>query len=234
MGQAQRVEVGDDNEELTEADVHVDEVEAALDALEMIDELEDFDGVEDAEDGEAYPVTRSGFIPCVPYVAAVGDRVSRIDFVTRSLRLHEALAELSTKEPLSRDAEEALRALADVCAHLDDIADRRPYARVLIGFAECLVDLGFAEYAERPLSEAIAIVDDCGDARLGAIGRRSLGRARLVLEDPSCRPLLEEALEMFDEAVDHVLANDVRALLRTARAKFLALPQPRPKLRACR
>ena len=42
---------------------------------------------------------------------------------------------------------------------------------VMAGF---LVDLGFAEYAERPLSEAIAIVDDFGDVRLGAIGRRAL------------------------------------------------------------
>lgn len=172
------------------------------------------------EDEEHYPVTESGIVP-----RAVAPRpLSRADRVLRSLRAHEALAELAAQHVALGEEEEALRAIADACAALDDIKDRRPYARVLIGIGECLVDLGFPEHANPRLTETVALADALPDRRLGAAARRALGRARLLLGDPSCRRILEDAREMFRDIGDHDAALDVARLLRASRAAIMEVP----------
>lgn len=69
-------------------------------------------------DGAHYPVTQSGFMPR----AVEATFLSPASYVLRSLRLHEALAELTAHHLILCEEEQVLRTLADACIALDDVA----------------------------------------------------------------------------------------------------------------
>ena len=178
---------------------------------------------------EEEPVTRrSGVVPRLPEPRFVEpEPLSRAGHVLRSLRVHEALAELAAQHVAFGEEEEALAAIADAFAVLDQISDRRPYTRVLIGIGECLVDLGYPERAEPRLAETVALADALPDRRLGAAARRALGRARLLLGDSSCRKILKDARAMFEGLGDREAALDVDRLSEATAAAIMELPRPR-------
>jgi hypothetical protein len=165
---------------------------------------------------------RSGFAPCVPD-DVVATFLTPADYVLRSLRLHEVLADMVADHTVLPEEARALRAIADTCLALDDVADAAPYTRILLAFGARLTDLGLSEQAAPPLCESLALADALPDLRLRAAVRRTLGRALFMLGEPSCRTILEEALAMFEELGDREAALDVAALLgaRAAQGRHL-------------
>lgn len=174
-------------------------------------------------DEEHYPLTQSGIVP-----RAVAPRaLSKADRVLRSLRIHEALARLAAQPVALGEEQEARCAIAAALAELDELCDHRPYARVLIAIGECLIELGFPEHAEPRLRNTVALADALPDRHLGAAARRALGRARLMVGDPSCRRIFEDARAMFAELGDHEATLALDRLLRAVRIAILEAPHLR-------
>jgi tetratricopeptide (TPR) repeat protein len=145
--------------------------------------------------------------------------------VDRSPRIIETLAETAASHVASGDRDEALRTIADAVDLLEDVRDRSQATRSLVIIGESLVQLGLYERAEHRLEEAVALADRASDTHLGARARLALGKVWLGLDDPSCRGILEDAGEMFEELgdVESVLAID--KLLRVAAHSFEESPR---------
>jgi tetratricopeptide (TPR) repeat protein len=134
----------------------------------------------------------------------------------RSPRIIETLAETAAEHVARGEREEALRTIADAVDLLEDVRDRSLATRSQLVIGESLVQLGLYERAEKRLEEAVALADRAGDAHLGARARLALGKAWLGLDDSSCRGILEDAGEMFEELGDVETVLMIDKLLRIA------------------
>jgi tetratricopeptide (TPR) repeat protein len=133
--------------------------------------------------------------------------------VLRSLHVYETLAEAAEKHLLLGERDDALDVIQDALALLEEVRDRRPFARVLLGIGECLLELGAQQLAAAQLAEAVALADALPDVRLGARARCALGRAWLPLHHPSARSVLEQAAAMYRELGDEENARAISAAL---------------------
>jgi hypothetical protein len=147
---------------------------------------------------------RSGIIPRAasellpPEEAAGGPR--RATAVLRSIRVYDALADAVYQHVALGEREQALSAVAHAVELLEGVGDRRPFARVLVGISECLLELGCPERAQPLLEEAVAHADALPDVALGARARRSLASAVSAVSPARSRSAVEQALrEVMDE-----------------------------------
>jgi tetratricopeptide (TPR) repeat protein len=171
-------------------------------------------------DGERAP-PRSDIVPkqVNPPLTPLGS------IIDRSPRIIETLAETAASHVAAGEREEALRTIADAVDLLEDIRDREQATRSLVIIGEALVQLGLYERAESRLEEAVALADRTSDARLGARARLALGKVWLGLDDPSCRGILEDAGDIFEELGDVESVFVIDKLLRIAAHSFEESPR---------
>jgi hypothetical protein len=133
--------------------------------------------------------------------------------VLRSLHVYETLAEAAEQHVLLGERDKALGVIEDALLLLEGVRDRRPFARVLLGIGECLLDLDSPQLAASQLVEAVALADALPDTRLAARARCALGRAWLPLRHPSARSVLEQAAAMYRELGDEDNARAITVAL---------------------
>jgi hypothetical protein len=103
-------------------------------------------------------------------------------------------------------------------------------AEMAVTFARC----GELAAARHAADEALGMFRDAHDAAAIARASLDLGEALLVLGDPTCRELLEDAGTLFEDLGDEAAVLCVDALLRTAQASIEESPrsfQARPGFR---
>jgi tetratricopeptide (TPR) repeat protein len=173
-------------------------------------------------DGEPNPRVRSDVVPKLAEAAAVPTLTG---IVERSPTIIESLATAAAEHVARGEREEALRTIADAVDLLEDVKDRRLAVRSLLTIGEALTSLGLFERAEPRLAEALALADAAGESVLGARARAALGRVLLGLGDASCRGMLEDAGEMFEELGDTQAVLAIDRLLRIASTSFEETPR---------
>ena len=137
----------------------------------------------------------------VPRGSSVARSSSPASLVLRSLHVYDALAEAAQQHLALGERDEALQTIEDAVDLFESVGDRRPFARVLVGIAECLVDLDCGERAVPLLTEALEHAAALPDMQLAARARRALGRA-LAPSTPRSDAAVQDALrEVMDEEV---------------------------------
>ncbi len=166
------------------------------------------------DESEAPRTARSGVVPR----PSEDEPTARAMTVLRSLHVYEALAEAAEQHAEAGEREEALHIIEDALVLLQSVRDKRPFARVLLGIGECLLDLDCPRLAAPQLAEAIALADALPDTRVGARARLALGRAWMPIGHPSARDVLAQAIELFVALGDEKGASKARALVASQAA----------------
>lgn len=94
-------------------------------------------------------------------------------------------------------------------------------AAMAVGYAR----VGDLDAARRTADEALAAFGDASDPSAIATASLDLGEALVVLGDPTCRELLEDAGTLFEDIGDEDGIRRVDALLRTAQATIEESPR---------
>jgi hypothetical protein len=107
---------------------------------------------------------------------------------------------------------------------VEGVSDHVALARASLLSAEGLLELDAPGAARPRFERAIELYDEQGERHEAARARLGLGRTLLVLGDPACREVLEDAGTLFEELRDESSVRHVDTLLREAEERIEESP----------